>query len=161
MGNVISNTSPLLYLYRIGALEWLPHLFGEVWVPEAVVHELQEGKNRGYDVPALESYAWITIKNPSHMPSVWLAVDLGPGEIAAVSLALEQPGCILLIDDALARRTAHAAGLTVWGTLRILLEGKKRGLTGEIRSFVKHLGETGLWISDEISERILNLAGEK
>lgn len=37
MGNVISNTSPLLYLYRIGALEWLPHLFGEVWVPEAVL----------------------------------------------------------------------------------------------------------------------------
>jgi predicted nucleic acid-binding protein len=161
MGNVISNTSPLLYLYRIGALEWLPHLFGEVWVPEAVVSELREGKNRGYDVPAAESYAWITIKNPSHMPSVWLAVDLGPGEIAAMSLALEQPGCTLLIDDALARRTAHAAGLTVWGTLRILLESKKRGLTGEIKSYVKQLGAAGLWVSDEISERILNLAGEK
>ncbi|MFB3887823.1 MAG: DUF3368 domain-containing protein [Thermodesulfobacteriota bacterium] len=155
MGNVISNTSPLLYLYRIGALEWLPHLFDEVWVPEAVVSELREGKNRRYDVPAPESYAWITIKNPSHMPSVWLAVDLGPGEIAAMSLALEQPGCTLLIDDALARRTAHAAGLTVWGTLRILLESKKRGLT------VKQLGAAGLWVSNEISERILNLAGEK
>jgi predicted nucleic acid-binding protein len=161
MGKVISDTSPLLYLHRIGSLQWLEHLFDEVWVPEAVVSELREGKTRGYNVPAPESYPWITVKNPSYMPSEWLAVDLGPGEIAAMSLALEQPECILLIDDALARRIAHAAGLTVWGTLRVLLESKKQGLTGEIRSYVIHLEAAGLWISDEITQRILNLAGEK
>jgi predicted nucleic acid-binding protein len=161
MGKVISNTSPLLYLYRIGALEWLPHLFGEIWLPDAVVSELREGKNKGYDVPDPGSCNWITVRNPSHMPSVWLAVDLGPGEIAAMSLALEQPGCILLLDDALARRTAHAAGLNVWGTLRILLESKKQGLTTEISPYVKRLEAAGLWLSDEISQRILKLAGEK
>jgi predicted nucleic acid-binding protein len=161
MPKVISNTSPLLYLHRIEALEWLPRLFREIWVPEAVVSELREGRSRGYDVPNPESYGWITVRNPSHMPSMWLAVDLGPGEIAAMSLALEEPGCILLMDDALARRTSQAAGLTVWGTLRILLEGKKQGLTSEIGPYVKHLEAAGLWLSDEISQRILALAGEK
>ena len=30
MPEAITNTSPLLYLYRIGVLEWLPGLFNEV-----------------------------------------------------------------------------------------------------------------------------------
>ena len=33
MPDTISNTSPLLYLYRIEALMWLDALFGEVWIP--------------------------------------------------------------------------------------------------------------------------------
>ena len=40
MLNAISNTSPLLYLYRIGGIEWLPKLFNEVWTPDAVRNEL-------------------------------------------------------------------------------------------------------------------------
>ena len=161
MGKVISNTSPLLYLYRIEAMEWLPRLFSEIWVPDSVISELRDGKNRGYDVPDPGNYLWITVKNPTHMPSLWLAVDMGPGEVAAMSLALEQSHSILLLDDALARRAAHAAGLNVWGTLRVLLESKKQGLTGEIKPYVKRLEAAGLWLSNEITQRILNLAGEK
>ena len=37
MVSAISNTSPLLYLYRIDGIEWLPELFGEIWVPEALI----------------------------------------------------------------------------------------------------------------------------
>ena len=33
MPKAISNTSPLLYLYRGGVLEWLPQLFNEVLYP--------------------------------------------------------------------------------------------------------------------------------
>lgn len=50
MREAISNTSPLLYLYRISVLDWLPKLFGEIWVPRAVALELEEGQQRGYDV---------------------------------------------------------------------------------------------------------------
>jgi predicted nucleic acid-binding protein len=39
MPNAISNTSPLLYLHRIKSLKWLPSLFGEVWIPGAVVFD--------------------------------------------------------------------------------------------------------------------------
>ncbi len=74
---------------------------------------------------------------------------------------MEHPGCILLLDDALARRTAQAAGLNTWGTLRILLESKKQGHTREIKSYMKRLEEAGLWLSEDTSQRILNLAGEK
>ncbi|MDQ7029174.1 MAG: hypothetical protein Q9O62_05035 [Ardenticatenia bacterium] len=44
-----------------------------------------------------------------------------------MALGLEHPERIVLLDDLLARRVAEAAGLQVWGTLRVLLEGKKGG----------------------------------
>ena len=39
----ISDTSPLLYLHRAGVLDWLPKLLTDIWIPSAVVQELQEG----------------------------------------------------------------------------------------------------------------------
>lgn len=105
-------------------LEWLPKLFEEVWTPNAVRSELEVGRSKGYDVPYLAGILWLKLVNPKTMPSEWLSLDLGIGEIAAMSLALENPSHVILLDDMLARRTAKAAGLDVWGTLKVLLEAK-------------------------------------
>jgi predicted nucleic acid-binding protein len=160
MPKAITNTSPFLYLYRVEAIEWLPKLFDEVWMPEAVKSELLAGRNRGYDIPSPADYSWLQIVDPKSMPSEWLALDLGAGEIAAMALALENPGHVILLDDGLARRTAQAAGLQVWGTLRVLLEAKSQRLVEKIAPYVANLGEAGMWISAEIKQRILALAGE-
>jgi len=160
MSEAISNTSPLLYLHRAGVLEWIPRLFGGIWVPSAVVRELNEGRSRGYDVPELNQCAWVRIVDPPSIPSEWFALDLGPGELAAVSLALENPTLIVLLDDALARRIAQAAGLNVWGTLKILLEAKSQGLTESIEPIINRLRNAGMWVSEDIQQRVLTLAGE-
>ena len=160
MPEAISNTSPLLYLHRIGAMGWLPQLFDAVWTPDAVKRELLEGRAKGYDAPDLTEHPWLNIVNPASMPSEWLALDLGAGELAAMALALEQPTKIILLDDLLARRTAQAAGLQVWGTLRVLLEAKAQGLTDLVTPSVLRLSQAGMWISPEVRKRILALAGE-
>lgn len=160
MPEAISNTSPLLYLYRIGLVEWLPKLFVETWIPSAVREEFNEGLRRGYDVPDPDAYSWLQVVDPRSTPSEWLSLDLGAGELAAMALALENPTRVVLLDDMLARRTARAAGLTVWGTLKILLEGKAQRLTDRIEPLVDGLSESGMWISAEIRQRILVLAGE-
>lgn len=160
MLKAISNTSPLLYLYRIGGIDWLPKLFDEVWTPEAVRNELQAGRSKGYDVPNPDDYSWLSIVNPKSTPSEWLALDLGTGEIAAMALALENPDRVVLLDDMLARRTAQVAGLPVWGTLKVLLEAKSHGLINQIEPYVAKLSDSGMWISDEVQQRILKLAGE-
>ena len=115
MLKAISNTSPLLYLYRIDGIDWLPKLFDEIWIPEAVKNELQAGRTKGYDVPNPDDYSWLAVVNPKSTPSEWLALDLGAGEIAAMALALENSDRVVLLDDMLARRTAQVAGLQVWG----------------------------------------------
>ncbi|MFN3491915.1 MAG: DUF3368 domain-containing protein [Anaerolineales bacterium] len=160
MLKAVSNTSPLLYLYRIGGIEWLPRLFDEVWTPEAVKNELQAGKSKGYDVPNPDDYSWLNVVNPKSTPSEWLALDLGIGEIAAMALALENPDRVVLLDDMLARRTAQVAGLQVWGTLKVLLEAKSHGIIEKVDPYVSKLSDSGMWISSEIKERILKLAGE-
>lgn len=160
MSEAISNTSPLLYLYRGDILEWLAVLFGEVWIPDAVARELEDGRRRGYDVPNPSSYGWLQVKEPQVAPSEWLTLDLGAGELAAMALALENPDRVVLLDDALARRIAQAAGLQVWGTLKILLMAKAQGLTEDIEPFVNRLSDSGMWISEDVRRRVLALAGE-
>ncbi len=160
MLDAVCDTSPLLYLYRIGVLDWLPRLFARILVPVAVVEELEVGYRQGYDVPSLRQLAWLEIVDPHSLPSEWLTADLGPGELATVALALENPTYILLLDDLLARQMAQAAGLNVMGTLGILLEARSQGLTECIRPLVGRLEEAGMWMSAELRQRILTLAGE-
>jgi len=160
MAKATSNTSPLLYLYRIGIVDWLPKLFDEIWILTAVWEELQESQRKGYDVPKPGDYAWLSVVDPKAMPSEWLSLDLGSGELAAMALALENPMHLILLDDLLARRTAQAAGLTKWGTLKVLLEGKAQGLTDKIKPLVSRLDNAGMWLSDDIRQRILALAGD-
>ena len=161
MTKAISNTSPLLYLHRIDVIDWLPRLFNEVWVPGAVVHELNEGRSRGYNVPDIKEYSWVRIIEPRSIPHEWFALDIGAGELATISLALENLGSVVLLDDALARRIAKAAKLNVWGTLKILLEAKAQGLTTTIEPLIGRLRNVGMWISDDVERRILALARER
>jgi len=156
----ISDTSPLLYLHRIAGLEWLRVMFQEVWIPDAVADELDAGRQRGYDVPGTTQLVWIKRANPSDTPQEWLSLELGRGELAAMALALENPRCVVLLDDLLARRIARAAGLEVWGTLRVLLEAKEKGLVSSVAPYVDRLTDAGLWLSADIRLRILRLAGE-
>jgi predicted nucleic acid-binding protein len=60
----------------------------------------------------------------------------------------------------LARRTAQAAGLQVWGTLKILLEAKSHHFVDQVEPFVARLSDAGLWVSADVKQRILVLAGE-
>ncbi|MEW6125639.1 MAG: DUF3368 domain-containing protein [Acidobacteriota bacterium] len=160
MPEAITNTSPLLYLYRIGAVNWLPQLFNEIWCPNAALNELLEGQQRGHDVPSPNDYTWLQIVDPRALPSEWLASDLGAGEIAVMALALENPSRVVLLDDALARQIAQAAGLTVWGTLRVLLEAKLQGLTSAVAPHLDELQNSGMWISASVRQRVLDLANE-
>ena len=77
-----------------------------------------------------------------------------------MALGLEQREGIVLLDDLLARRIAEAAGLHVWGTLRVLLEGKRAGLTPHLAPYIDRLVDAGMWLSADIRKRILHLAGE-
>lgn len=59
-----------------------------------------------------------------------------------------------------ARRIAQAAGLSVWGTLRVLVEAKSRGWIDSVGVHVDRLEAAGMWMSTAIRRRILALAGE-
>ena len=161
MSRATCSISPIVFLYRIGALDWLPELFDEVWMPSVVLDDLLEACFSGYDVPSPFNLPWMEYTDPQvTIPGAWVALDLSSGEVAAMSLAFENRDCIVLLDEPIGRRAAGLVGIEFWGTLKILMEAKRRGLTASIAPYVDRLGTTGLWIVGETRQRILKLAGE-
>jgi predicted nucleic acid-binding protein len=155
------SVSPIVFLYRIGALDWLPALFDEIWMPSVVLDDMLQARFRGYDVPSPFDLPWVQYEDPQlTIPYAWVSLDLSSGEVAAMSLAFENRDCIVLLDEPIGRKAARLVGIHYWGTLQILLEAKKVGLTESIAPYVDRLGKTGLWIVGETRQRILRLAGE-
>ena len=115
---IVSDTTPLHYLVLIGEVWLLPKLFGRVIIPPVVAAEMRQPKTpaivRGWiDAPP----SWIEMREPTALDPT---IQLGAGEVAAISLALEINADAVLMDDWKARREAIARGLTVAGTLNIL-----------------------------------------
>ncbi len=127
MPEIICNTSPLQYLHQIGQLSIIPAIVGSIIVPPAVLVELDVGITKGLDLPKPENLKWVRIQAPISAKAASLITDLGPGESQVLMLALEMPGSVALLDDALARRVAIAKGIPIKGTLGLLLDAKNEG----------------------------------
>lgn len=161
MSKVVCGMTPLVYLHRINGLHWLPQMFDDVMVSSDVLEELQAAIFIGFDVPRLLDIEWIQFSDPQlTIPSAWISIDMSKGDLLTTSLALENQPCILLLDDGAARKAARLAGLTVWGTLTVLLEARQRDLIPDIARYVDRFERAGMWISSDIRQRILALAGE-
>lgn len=122
---VVSDTSPLNYLVLLGHQDILPRLFGEVFVPPAVVNELRHARTPE-PVKAWVSAppAWLRVRAPVN-PLHSMAVDRG--EADAIALAEELRADAILIDDNVARLFAEGRGLKVRGTLGVLLLAGEMG----------------------------------
>jgi predicted nucleic acid-binding protein len=88
--------------------------------------------------------------------------DLGQGEAEAVALALESDADLLLVDDLLARQVAGSLGLTIVGTVGVLLEARQKGLLSQIKLCLDDLTDlAGFRLSSELYARVLREAGEQ
>jgi len=157
---VICNTSPLQYLHQIGQLSIIPNLVGSVIVPPAVLAELDAGTAKGLDLPQPRSLKWVRVQAPISAKAASLITDLGPGESQVLMLALEMPGSIALLDDALARRLAISNGIPVKGTLGLLLDAKRSGHLATVRPSLDRLQELGFRLAQQTRDAVLKLAGE-
>ncbi len=157
---IISNTSPLFYLYRIGKIDLLKELYSQILIPREVALEIEEGFRSGVDVPNVKSYPWIEIKEISSPSFLKIVPDLGKGEAAVLALAIEYINPLLIIDDALARRLAHLNNQTTTGTLGILVKSKQKGFIIEIKPLIDNLLKAGFYLKEELQEDILRTVNE-
>lgn len=86
--------------------------------------------------------------------------DLGPGEHAALSLALELGGALVLLDDAAARAAANALKVSTTGTLGVLLLAKEQGLIAAVGPVLAELERHGFRITQVLRLRVLQMASE-
>src|SRR3989344_4943169 len=121
---MISNSSPLIFLSKIGKLSLLKELFREITIPTSVKEEVLIDKKPEADTikRGLEE-KWIKIVKPKKL----LELNLGNGESQAISLALERKDS-LIIDDQKAIRAAETLDVNILRTTSIIfiaLKNKK------------------------------------
>jgi hypothetical protein len=150
---VVSNSSPLIALARIQRLDLVPTILESVLIPPAVAREIRPS------IPVLPD--WLRVQAPAKSPSVLASQRrLGDGEWEAIALAIEVGAGAILIDDRPARRLAEAAGLNVIGTLGLLLEAKRASHVRTIRAELDKLLETSFFLSQQLYDQLLRMAGE-
>jgi predicted nucleic acid-binding protein len=159
MREVVSNTSPLLYLHQLGSIDLLPRLYSQILVPASVVEELAAGRAAGHDVPDVAALPWARIVSSPTLALLALATDLGKGEAEAIAIAHER-NALLILDDGLARRHAKVVGVTLTGTLGVLVKAKTAGHIPRVATLISRLTELGFRLSDRTRDEILKLANE-
>ena len=159
MRNVVSNTTPILSLLKIGKLDLLRELYGKVKIPQAVYREIEMGKDRDYyiDVGKLD---WIEIMPIQSASARLYLFDLDDGEAETIILAQEQAVDVALMDEKLGRRYAALINVPVTGTIGVILKAKERGLITAVGPLLQELRNKSSWINDSLYEKALAIAGE-
>ncbi|MEM6630447.1 MAG: DUF3368 domain-containing protein [Bacteroidota bacterium] len=156
---IISDTSPITNLIKIGQLDLLGRLFGEIIVPKEVYKELADYEKQKAEI---DKRSWIKIIAVRDQEAVAkLNTQLDPGEAEAIILAQELDANLLIIDERKGRRIAEGYGLHIIGLLGILVRGKQKGHISEIKPLLNSLmQEVGFRVSQSLYEDILREVGE-
>jgi len=161
---VISNSSPLIHLTRLGKIEYLFKLVNKLSIPKAVYDELViKGKQKNYS----ESYSIETFIKEKKINVISLKPfddsfypPLGRGELEALELA-KQKNELLLIDEKKARNLAKIIQIehqTTLATIFELLVSKTIDFA-EYKSNIKRYAENS-WISADVIQEYIK-KGEK
>lgn len=154
---VVADSSPLIYLSRIGLLEVLESMFGTVVVPPAVWSEVVELRPEAPGVAALLAADWLEV-DARELPTVDLGLDAG--ETEAILLAEVLGAELLLIDERAGRGMARARGIAIRGTLGVLVGARQRGLIVELRPVIDELVEEGFRLAPGLVDAALRAVSE-
>lgn len=159
---VVSNSSPLIALSITNSLELLHALYGNIHIPQAVFDEVViRGAGRP-GATAVANTAWIVRQAPANHQTVaqLLSAGLNKGESEAIVLASEVSAGLLILDESHARMIARQRGLSVTGTLGVLIAAKNARVVAAIKPLLGQLTAAGFYLGPEIIARALQLAGE-
>lgn len=145
---VVSDSTCLIGLERVGELNILPALFDPVMIPPEVEREFGN------------KFSWLQtegLTNGLLVAALQMVVDTGEAE--AIALASEK-SCLLISDDKQARSAAKRLGVTIIGTIGVLVRAKQRGVITELKPILDDLESNSFFISRALREEALRLAGE-
>jgi predicted nucleic acid-binding protein len=160
----VSNTSPISNLAFIGQLSLLKQNFSQIWIPPAVLEELNAHPDAAAHaaIKAAIREKWIEASPLSSSPLLsLLSPHLHRGEAEAIALAAELKSDVVIIDEQEGRQFAAQSGLQVIGILGILLRAKKNGQIRAVGPEIKALrSKARFFVAANLESRILAAAGE-
>lgn len=164
MAVVVCDTSPLIHLARIEQFALLQVLYEQLLIPPSVWTEVvDEGRGRaGVDeVRDTRRTGWIEVHAAENEPLTRLLnEELDAGEAEAIALAIDADADLVLLDETQARRVATSMGLSVTGTLGVLIRAKTEGKITTLRPVLRRLRQESFWISDHLYAQVLEAVNE-
>lgn len=162
--NVVANSSVLIAFSRIKQLDLLHCRFPEgIFIPEAVWREVVEGGKGKPGAREVSLASWIKVGRAEDERLVsLLRMELDEGEAEAIVLAYELGAELILLDEKAARRVARKLGLSVLGTVGILIWAKKAGWVSSLKECLDILQKEGKFrISSHVYNEALRSVGER
>jgi len=147
---VITDTSCLIVLSKINALEVLNKLYKRVVVSKEIAEEF------GEFLPDFIEILEVQNKNYQRI----LENTLDKGESSAIALAFELENVLLVLDDLKARKEAQKMGFKITGTLGILFMAKEKNIISSLKDYLNKLQETDFRISENIIFELLKRSNE-
>ena len=161
MRKVIVNSTPLIILSSINALDILKQLYGKIYIPYAVFKEVTVKQDSAANQIKKHIDTWIHIeKISSNADKKIYKSRLHDGEVEVMILAQEKNADLVIIDDNAAKKTAKYLGLPVTGTLGVLLKAKQKGIIDNLAIYIKNMKYHNFYISKELEDFILSTAKE-
>ncbi len=149
----LTDTSCLIALTRIQKLGLLKTLFGSITITPEVAEEY-EAKS---DAAVQEWMDVAAAKNRSIQSQFEIQVDRGEASLIALAKERERP--LLILDDRRARKLAEGLGLSVTGTIGVLIQASSVGLIPDLRATLSGLRATGFHFTNKLEAEALNQAG--
>lgn len=154
MGGIVSNATPLIYLAKVGKIDFLKKVFGEVFIPEEVKIEVVDrgkllGERDAYVIEKAIGEGWLKVLTTE---IVEVPIKLESGEVAVLSLAKKLGLREVLLDEVSARVAARLLDLKPRGTVFVLLKTleKKEIDLNEFLEVLSQLIRYGFRLKEEI-----------
>lgn len=147
---IISDTSCLILLDKVGELKLLNKLFGQIIITQEIAREFNK-----------ELPDWFTIEEPTNKTyQKILEASLDKGEASAIAFAIEQTDCLLIIDDYKGRKYAEQLGIKITGTLGVIIDAKLNGHIESVKPMLDKIKETDFRLTAELEKKTLEKANE-
>jgi len=157
---VVCNATPIISLSLIGQLALLEKLYSNVVIPPAVVSEVLAGGRKHIGVSEFQQADWLEQRPLIDPRRADLLVDLDRGEAEVIALAQELNADLVIIDERLGRWHGQRLGLSITGTLGVLLKAKQIGFIPELAPLITSLRDGGIYLGDNVVAQVLQLANE-
>ena len=159
----VANSSVLIALSVVGQLDLLHRRFPDgILVPRSVWREVVETGKGQAGSREVASSSWISVCDVKDQDLVAvLRMSLDEGEAEAIALCREQPVTLVLLDEKDARRAARRLGLSVLGTVGILIWAKRAGWVHSLQKQLDALQTQGKFrLSLSVYHQALRAVGE-
>ncbi len=114
----------------------------------------------GFAISAFNCDTYLQKQSSPLQISPILLNSLHLGEAFVIQLALDKKITTVCIDEAIGRRIARLNGLSLTGSIGILLKAKQKGYNISIRNCINNMKKSHIYLSQNLIDCAIEQAGE-